>query len=61
METFECSCGFKISVEWDENEITKDVPCGVCFWEEWFFNEETKQTEKIIHGNTINCIKGNGI
>lgn len=61
IETFECICGFKTEVIWNENESERNIPCGGCYWEEWIPSEENNQTEKITHGNIITCIKGNGI
>jgi len=56
MEKFKCGCGFIISVEFSEKEISRDVPCGGCYYEEWDIDKG-----KITFGNIIKCNKGKGI
>lgn len=60
MEKFQCpNCGFKVNVDFSENETAREVPCGQCYWEEWtLVDGETVKTE---HGQKIQTVKGEGI
>jgi len=62
MEKFKClKCGFEISVEFSAEEISRDVPCGGCYFETFAYDESINETVKTAHGEIILCEKGKGI
>lgn len=75
MEKFKCECGFIIDVEFSEKETERNIPCGLCYYEEWedkilssVFDSSkgvdvvnSREQIKHTYGKIINCVKGKGI
>lgn len=50
-----------VVIKWNENETSRLVPCGFCYWEEWVASQVLGEDAKCVpHGIKMEAQRGQG-